>query len=65
MMRLLGIFVLVVAVTVTALMFGGFIAGNINVEMTDKGRSVFNNSLEKAAEGIDHLRVEDNNSKAH
>jgi len=51
--KTVGIVVLVVAALAGVLSFSGLITGKANVEVTDKGRTTYN-------QGLDHLKLQEN-----
>lgn len=58
-MRTFGIIVFVAAAVGAGLFFGGFVGGDVDVELTTKGRTTYNQGVDQAQQSLDHLKLQD------
>ena len=57
-MKAFGTLIFIAATIGFVLYFGGFISGSANVELTDDGRSTYNQGIEDAQEGLGRLKID-------
>lgn len=57
-MKVIGYIVVVAALVGAGLYFGGYVDGKADVELTEEGRTTYNQGVEKVQEGVGQLKVE-------
>ena len=57
-MKTIGYIVVAAAILGAGLYFGGYVDGKANVELTEEGRTTYNQGVEKVQEGVGQLKVE-------
>ena len=58
-MKAFGFAIVAAAAIGAGLYFGGFVGGNVDVELTQQGRDTYNRGVDSVAEGIQGLKAQD------
>jgi len=56
-MRVIGYIVVVAALAVAGLIYGGYIGGDVEAQLTDKGRQTYNQGIDVVQENVGKLKA--------